>query len=155
MVTGGLPLICAEWPRGAGLWDFLGEVLSDPVSALLVSAERSPAAEFPRQVQARKVLAAIGSGEWTFTSIARAAGGIGATPLQRALELHTGLPSPTNLFQSWRFRVVESTARGSTPPTAPAICRPPGRCERRMSGEVRESVRPRSLTGADVQRWPS
>lgn len=49
LVTGGLPLICAEWPRGAGLWDFLGEALSDPVSALLVSAERSLAAEFPRR----------------------------------------------------------------------------------------------------------
>lgn len=73
LVTGGLPLICAEWPRGAGLWDFLGEALSDPVSALLVSAERSLAAEFPPQAQARKVLAAIGSGERTFTNIARAA----------------------------------------------------------------------------------
>lgn len=31
--------------------------------------------------------AAIGSGERTFTNIARAAGGIGAAPLQRALEL--------------------------------------------------------------------
>ena len=41
LVTGGLPLVCAEWPHGAGLWDFLGGVLSDPVSALLVSAERS------------------------------------------------------------------------------------------------------------------
>lgn len=59
LVTGGLPLICAEWPRGAGLWDFLGEALSDPVSALLVSAERSLAAEFPTQAQARTVLAAI------------------------------------------------------------------------------------------------
>ena len=23
LITGGLPLICAEWPHGAGLWDFL------------------------------------------------------------------------------------------------------------------------------------
>ena len=75
LVTGGLPLICAEWPRDTGLWDFLGETLNDPVSALLVSAERSLAAEFPPQAQARKVLAAIGSGERTFTDIARAAGG--------------------------------------------------------------------------------
>lgn len=47
LITGGLPLICAEWPHGAGVWDFLAEALSDPVSALLVSAERSLAAEFP------------------------------------------------------------------------------------------------------------
>jgi hypothetical protein len=63
LVTGGLPLICAEWPQSAGLWDFLDGALSDPVSALLVSAERSLAAEFPPQAQARRVLAAIGSGE--------------------------------------------------------------------------------------------
>jgi hypothetical protein len=72
-------LICAEWPQGAGLWDFLREALADPVSALLVSAERSLAAEFPPQAQARAVLSAIGSGERTFSNIARAAGGIGAT----------------------------------------------------------------------------
>ncbi len=54
LVTGGLPPICAEWPHGAGMWDFPGEALSDPVSALLVSAERSPAAEFPPQAQARR-----------------------------------------------------------------------------------------------------
>jgi hypothetical protein len=63
VVTGGLPLICAEWPRGAGLWDFLREALADPVSALPVSAERSLAAEFPPQAQARAVLSAIGSGK--------------------------------------------------------------------------------------------
>jgi hypothetical protein len=41
LITGGLPLICAEWTRGAGMWEFLQEALTDPVSALLVSAERS------------------------------------------------------------------------------------------------------------------
>nr|WP_246101245.1 hypothetical protein [Streptomyces cyaneus] len=85
LITGGLPLICAEWTHGAGMWEFLRAALSDPVSALLVSAERSLGAEFPQQVQARTVLSAIGSGERTFSSIARAAGGIGATPLQRSL----------------------------------------------------------------------
>jgi hypothetical protein len=44
LVTGGLPLICAEWPTGATLWDFLRDSLDNPVSALLVSAERSLAA---------------------------------------------------------------------------------------------------------------
>lgn len=73
LITGGLPLICAEWTHGAGMWKFLQAALSDPVSALLVSAERSLAAEFPQQVQARTVLSAIGSGERTFSNIARAA----------------------------------------------------------------------------------
>jgi hypothetical protein len=118
LVTGGLPLICAEWPRGTGLWDFLGETLNDPVSALLVSAERSLAAEFPPQAQARKVLAAIGSGERTFTNIARAAGGIGATPLQRALEILTGkrivtaeLPVSLRPSKDRRYRVTDPYLR--------------------------------------------
>lgn len=118
LVTGGLPLICADWPRGAGLWDFLGEELSDPVSALLVSAERSLAAEFPPQAQARTVLAAIGSGERTFTNIARAAGGIGATPLQRALELLTDkrivaaeLPVSLRPSKDRRYRVTDPYLR--------------------------------------------
>ena len=116
LVTGGLPLICAEWPRGAGLWDFLGEALSDPVSALLVSAERSLAAEF--SPQARTLLAAIGSGERTFSNIARAAGGIGATPLQRALELLTDkrivaaeLPVSLRPSKDRRYRVTDPYLR--------------------------------------------
>lgn len=64
-------------------------VLIGSESALLVSGERSLAAEFPQQAQARTVLSAIGSGGRTFSNTARAAGGIGATPLQRALGLLT------------------------------------------------------------------
>ncbi|MGW0633571.1 ATP-binding protein [Streptomyces sp. NPDC002758] len=118
LVTGGLPLICTEWPHGAGLWDFLGEALADPVSALLVSAERSLAAEFPPTVQARAVLSAIGSGERTFSNIARAAGGIGATPLQRALNLLTEkrvvaaeLPVSLKPSKDRRYRVADPYLR--------------------------------------------
>jgi uncharacterized protein len=118
LITGGLPLICAEWPHGAGIWDFLRTALSDPVSALLVSAERSLAAEFPQQAQARTVLSAIGSGERTFSNIARAAGGIGATPLQRALVLLTEkrviaaeLPLSTRPSKDRRYRVADPYLR--------------------------------------------
>src|SRR6185312_13805688 len=85
LLTGGLPLICSDWPTGAGVKQFLSTALSNPISALIVSAERSLAAEFPESAQARLVLRAIGSGERTFGNIAQAAGGIGATPLTRAL----------------------------------------------------------------------
>lgn len=85
LVTGGLPLICAEWPRGASVEQYLALALANPVSALLVSAERSLAAEFPDHTQARTVLSAIGTGERSFTNIANAVGGIAATPLNRAL----------------------------------------------------------------------
>ncbi|MBQ0927377.1 ATP-binding protein [Saccharopolyspora endophytica] len=118
LVTGGLPLICADWPRGAGLWDFLDEALNDPVSPLLVSAERSLAAEFPPNAQPRSVLSAIGSGERTFTNIARAAGGIGGTSLQRSLEtllekraVAAELPLSTRPSKERRYRVTDSYLR--------------------------------------------
>jgi uncharacterized protein len=87
LVTGGLPLICADWRKGAGLWDFLERSLAKPLSALVVSARLMLAAEFPDQAMAEHVLRAIGSGERTFTNIARAAGGISHSTLSRALDL--------------------------------------------------------------------
>lgn len=85
LVTGGLPLICNEWPAGMPLIDYLGQAVTDPTSALLVSGERSLAAEFPSDTQARTVLTAIGSGERTFTNIGRAAGDIPQGSLNRSL----------------------------------------------------------------------
>jgi AAA+ ATPase superfamily predicted ATPase len=87
LITGGLPLICREWPRGASHWRFLTKSLADPTAALLVSAERSLAAEFPPQAMGAEVLRAIGTGERTFSNIARAAGGISHSTLARALDL--------------------------------------------------------------------
>jgi hypothetical protein len=52
LVTGGLPLICADWQRGADLWQFRSAELSNPVAPLLVSAERSLASEFPAAAMA-------------------------------------------------------------------------------------------------------
>lgn len=89
LVTGGLPLILDEWPRGASLIEYLTEAVADPTSALLVSAERALAAEFPVEAQARQVLRAIGSGERSFALIGRAAGGIPQASLSRALQVLT------------------------------------------------------------------
>jgi uncharacterized protein len=118
LVSGGLPLICGEWPRGATAWQYLEQALSNPVSALLVSGERSLAAEFPTEVQARDVLRAIGSGERTFTSITRAAGGISHTSLTRALDRLTakGIVSaelPVSLMPSRerRYRITDPYLR--------------------------------------------
>jgi AAA+ ATPase superfamily predicted ATPase len=86
LVTGGLPLVCARWRHGEGLWSFLERELADPISPLVVSAQLSLAAEFPEQTQARAVLSAIGSGERTFTNIAKSAGGIAHSTLTRALD---------------------------------------------------------------------
>jgi hypothetical protein len=69
LVTGGLPLICQEWRQGQSLPEFLQTALRDPTSALLVSGERSLAAEFPAEIQARDVLRVIGNGERTWKGI--------------------------------------------------------------------------------------
>ncbi|MCO5993109.1 ATP-binding protein [Actinoallomurus rhizosphaericola] len=87
LVTGGLPLILDEWPSGFSTLDYLAVAVTDPTSALLVSGERSLAAEFPADSQARLVLGAIGSGERTFTQIGRAAGDLAHASLTRALDL--------------------------------------------------------------------
>jgi AAA+ ATPase superfamily predicted ATPase len=118
LVTGGLPLICREWTPGASMWDFLNVSLSNPLSALLVSAERSLAAEFPPQAMGREVLKAIGAGERTFTNIARAAGGIAHSTLTRATELLTAkrvvaaeLPLSTRPSKERRYRVADPYLR--------------------------------------------
>ncbi|RKN49555.1 ATP-binding protein [Micromonospora endolithica] len=105
LVTGGLPLILDEWPTGSSLRDYLAEAVTDPTSALIVSGERALAAEFPTASQAGLVLRAIGSGERTFSLIARAAGDLPQASLTRALRALTDK------------RVVEVTVPLSTRPS--------------------------------------
>jgi uncharacterized protein len=118
LVTGGLPLICREWQPGTPMWRFLETSLANPISALLVSAERSLAAEFPPQAMSRGVLEAIGSGERTFTNIARAAGGISHSTLARAAELlaskrvvAAALPVSSQPSKERRYRVADPYLR--------------------------------------------
>jgi AAA+ ATPase superfamily predicted ATPase len=87
LVSGGLPLVLDEWPAGRTALEYVAEAVADPLSALLVSGERALAAEFPPDSQARLVLGAIGSGERTYSKIQRAAGGMPASSLNRALDL--------------------------------------------------------------------
>lgn len=118
LVTGGLPLICAAWESGTDLDTFLERELTDPVSPLLVSAERSLAAEFPDTAMAASVLSAIGSGERTFTNIAKAAGGISHTTLTRAIDVlvekrlvAAELPVSTSPSKERRYRVTDPYLR--------------------------------------------
>lgn len=118
LVSGGLPMLCARWPAGADLWTFLADQLSDPFSPLVASAERSLAAEFPAEATARTVLGAIGSGERSFTNIARAAGGIAASTLTRALDLlitkrviAAELPVARTPSKERRYRVTDPYLR--------------------------------------------
>ncbi|MGY4100573.1 ATP-binding protein [Nocardia sp. R16R-3T] len=118
LVTGGLPVIAVRWRAGEDVWAFLARELADPVSPLVVSAQLSLAAEFPDQTQARQVLAAIGSGERTFTNIARAAGGIAHSTLTRATELLTTkgivaaeLPISLTPSKERRYRITDPYLR--------------------------------------------
>jgi AAA+ ATPase superfamily predicted ATPase len=118
LVSGGLPLICDEWPTGLTLWEYLEEAVTDPTSALLVSAERALAAEFPTEAQARAVLGAIGSGERTFTNIGQAAGGLPQMSVNRSLKLLTEKrvvaadhPLSTKASKETRYRVADSYLR--------------------------------------------
>ena len=116
--SGGLPLILDEWSTGATLGDYLAGAVQDPLSALLVSAERGLAAEFPVEAQARQVLGAIGSGERTHSLIGRAAGGMPSASLNRALRLLTAkrvveaaLPLSTKPSRETRYTVADPYLR--------------------------------------------
>ena len=118
LVTGGLPLVCEEWPRGLPLWEYLEEALSHPTSALLVSGERALSAEFPSDTQARRVLATVGSGERTFTTIGQRAGGMQQMSLTRSLStlrdkrvIAADTPLSTKSSRETRYRVADSYLR--------------------------------------------
>ena len=118
VVSGGLPLILDEWPVGASRRDYLRQALNDPTSALVVSAERALASEFPAEAQARKVLSTIGGrGERTFTAISQRAG-INATAMTRSTELLAAKrlvvgarPLSTRASRETRYRVVDPYLR--------------------------------------------
>lgn len=114
LVTGGMPMLCGEWPAGATADGYLEAVLDDPSSMFVTGALRSLDAEFPTEAQARDILTRIGSGETTFSSIARAAGGLQATSLSRGLGLLTSrrvverlTPLSTRPSKEARYRVAD------------------------------------------------
>lgn len=118
LVTGGLPLILDEWPSGTPLYGYLRQVVDDPTSALLVSAERALAAEFPVEVQARRVLGAIGSGERTYSLIGREVGEIPSGSLSRALQTLTAkrlveaaVPLSTRPSRETRYLIADPYLR--------------------------------------------
>lgn len=118
LITGGLPLVCDDWPSGLTMWEYLDGTLSEPTSPLIVSGERMLAAEFPSEASARQVLGEIGSGERTFSNIARAAGGMQAATVNRALELlmhkrvvSKDLPLSTKKSNESRYRVSDPYLR--------------------------------------------
>lgn len=117
LVTGGMPLLCADWEAGTSRRDFLRRSLAGPTSALVVSAELSLAAEFPVEANPRTVLTAVGHGERTFSSVQRASGLPNAS-LARALDLlvRRGIvaadrPLSTMASKETRYRIADTYLR--------------------------------------------
>ncbi|MFC4010568.1 ATP-binding protein [Nonomuraea purpurea] len=115
LITGGFPMILDEWPDGATAWDFLSATVPDPTSTLAVSGERTVAAEFPPEAQARTLLKTIGSGQRTFSSIAKASGGMPGTSVQRGLQILTEkrlvtaeVPLSTRPSKDRRYHITDS-----------------------------------------------
>jgi AAA+ ATPase superfamily predicted ATPase len=79
LIVGGLPLLAASWPHGASREDFLREALADDQTPFVTSAERIMASEFRADLQARKVIEAIGHGETAHGRIASRSGVKGNT----------------------------------------------------------------------------
>ncbi|KAB8197765.1 AAA family ATPase [Nonomuraea phyllanthi] len=118
LVSGGLPMICEEWPKSGSLWAYLEEALEDPLSALVVSGERALAAEFPPEAHARQILSSIGSGQRTHANIAAATQGIPRATMNRALQLLlekrmivADRPLSTRPSRESRYRVIDSHMR--------------------------------------------
>jgi uncharacterized protein len=88
IVTGGFPNLVNRWRHGQTLKQFLASQLATSTEVLSIVGERMMSAEFPVDSQARLVLAAIGSGAPTFTTIG-AQTGLAAASLDRALKLLT------------------------------------------------------------------
>jgi uncharacterized protein len=93
LVTGGYPRLVADLATAGDIERYLAEGLGDENSNLVVVAERSLAAEFPREAQARRVLTAIGGSEVGTVSFTAAVARLGEatsatqTALTRALRI--------------------------------------------------------------------
>lgn len=93
LATGGYPKLVDDAVRAGSVGAYVAEGFSDENSDLIVVGQRSLAAEFPPDAQARRVLSAIGGqevGHATFTSVVGRlpeAPGTAGTALSRALKI--------------------------------------------------------------------
>jgi len=117
LITGGLPLILSEWKRGQSVGKFLQKAIANPLSAMLVSGERAITAEAPPESNSRVILEAIGTGETTFTTIARTVG-LAESTLLRSLDelvnrrlIVVDQPLSTAPSKLTRYRIEDSYLR--------------------------------------------
>ncbi len=86
VAIGGFPVLALEWGGGRTLDAYLREALADPTSFLVVSGERTLAAELPAAAHARAVLGAMGEGARAHSRILDRTG-LSATTAGEALNL--------------------------------------------------------------------
>ncbi len=118
LLTGGYPRLCAEWRGAPDAMAFLRRQLADENSELIDVGRNILTAEFPPEIQATRVLSAIGSGERTFKGIS-ARSGIGEQQLARSLEVLTTVkravsadrPVSLKSGNDPRYRVADSYLR--------------------------------------------
>jgi uncharacterized protein len=118
LLTGGYPRLCAEWRGAPDAMAFLRRQLADENSELIDVGRNILTAEFPPDLQATRVLSAIGSGERTFKGIS-ARSGIGEQQLARSLEALTTVkravsadrPVSLKSGNDPRYRVADSYLR--------------------------------------------
>lgn len=84
MVIGGFPRLASRWRANDTVMTFVRRELADESSPFVVTGERTLAAEFPADLNARAVLIAIGVGERSHGTILDRSG-VGRGTIDRAL----------------------------------------------------------------------
>lgn len=89
LIVGGLPPVAASWSSSNGMREFLMEALQDDQTPFVTTALRIMASEFERELQARRVIEAIGHGESAHGRI-QSRSGVKGNTLADALEVLVG-----------------------------------------------------------------
>lgn len=85
LIVGGFPLLASSWEKGAEKKAFLREALADDRTPLAATALQIMISEFPRELQVKDVIEAIGHGESAYSRIS-ARSGVKGNTLNDALE---------------------------------------------------------------------
>jgi AAA+ ATPase superfamily predicted ATPase len=117
LVTGGYPRLLAECHHHRTVKRFIDSQLDNENSDLAVMAQRILDAEFPAELQAARVLRAIGAGDRTFAGLSQTTGLVSST-LARSLDLLEAKgvvavdePTSTSPSRQPRYRVADPYLR--------------------------------------------
>jgi AAA+ ATPase superfamily predicted ATPase len=86
LIVGGFPQLALTWPSGIGWKAYLRKALAHDQTPLAAAASQILSSEFPRELQIRNVVEAIGHGESSYNRI-QARSGVKGNTLNEALEV--------------------------------------------------------------------